>query len=62
MRKLEVDDEVWSTMVAEDMLWHAEHSEDKKVRKACRRVAAYYMTYEQCVKYFGREEADEFFK
>ena len=54
-----LDEQQWSELVAEDMLWHLENSVNPKVRKAAEQMASYYMTYEQNVQYFGPELAEE---
>lgn len=59
--KVEVDDEDFNRAVAEDLLWNYEHVETKKLRKALKTAALYYMTYDQIFDYFGKEEADEHF-
>ncbi len=58
--QIKIDEEAFSKLVAEDLLWSAENAEDKRVRKACRRAAVYYMTYDQCVAYFGEAKAREY--
>ncbi len=57
--QIKIDEEDFSRVVAEDLLWSYEHAHDKKLRKALRRAAVYYMTYPQCVEYFGREKTEE---
>ena len=61
--QVEIDDESLSSVIASELLAHAKYQEgDPKLQKALLRVAVYYMTYEQCVDYFGgKEEADEYF-
>lgn len=56
----ELDEDDFARAVAQDLLWSAEHAESKKARKACRRAAVYYMTYEDTVAYFGEEKAREY--
>ena len=63
MAKIEVDDSTLGVLIAEELKWDYEHSKkDKKLRKALKRVLMYYMTYNDCVEYFGEEEADEYFR
>jgi hypothetical protein len=59
--KIIQESDLCGKMIAEDLLWHLENpiEQDKKLRKALKRVAMYYMTYEQCVSYFGEEETND---
>lgn len=60
--QVEIVDEALSKMVAEDLLWHSEQVEDARLRKALRKVAFYYMTYDEVVQYTGcTETAKEVF-
>ena len=58
-RTVEVDEEWFSRLVAEDLLWHAENGGGPKIRKACLRAAMYYMTFNQAAEYLGSTEAAE---
>lgn len=58
---MEVKIELPAEAVAEDLLWHADQTDcSKKLRKALHRVAAYFMNYEDCVKYFGKKKTREY--
>ena len=59
--KVKIDEEDFARAVAEDLLWSAEHAEDKRTRKALYRAAAYYMTFDQVQAVFGRKKAEEYF-
>ena len=58
--KVKLDEEDFSRAIAEDLLWNAQHVDNKKLRKALYRSATYYMTYDQCVEYFGEEQTREY--
>lgn len=58
--KVKIDEEEFGRAVAEDLLWSAENAEDKRTRKALYKAAVYYMTYPECVKYFGEEQTREY--
>ena len=58
--EVKIDEEDFTKAVAESLLWSAEHAETKKLRKALYRAAVYYMTYPECVKYFGEEQTREY--
>jgi len=53
--KLDVCDYQFARMVAQDLLWHAEHTDEKKDRYALLRVAYYYMTHDEIAEYKGVE-------
>lgn len=48
------EDAIWK-----DLLWHVEHAETKKMRKALELVASYYMTYEESLENFGQEKTEK---
>jgi hypothetical protein len=58
--KVKIDEEALTEALAASLLWSAEHAESKKLRKALYRSASYYMTYPECVKYFGEEQTREY--
>ncbi len=60
--KIEIADEAFSKVIAEDLLWSLEHAEEPRVRKAAKVMAMYYMTYRESVSYFGQEETDNVWK
>ena len=63
MRAILVDDDSFGEGVAADLLWHAEHAEQKHMREACLTAAFYYMTFDQVAQYLGSvEEAGEYFR
>jgi len=62
-RTVEVDEDGFSRLVAEDLLWSAENAEEADIQKACLKAALYYMTFEQVAQYLGSaEEAEEYFR
>jgi len=56
---VKVDEECLSRLVAKELRWSAKHAETKKVRKACRTAAMYFMTYEECIKHYGEKLTQE---
>ena len=61
--KIEVNEESFSSAVAEDLIWHAKSNKfiSRKLRKSLERVAMYYMTHAEAVKHFGQKKADKYF-
>ena len=58
MAKTEI--EIPPEVMAQELIWEAEHCEEKKTRKALFRAAAYFMTYSECVEYFGPEQTERY--
>jgi hypothetical protein len=58
--KVELCDEFIREIVVNDLKWHYEAKlTPKKMRKAIRKTMAYYMTYAECVEYFGTKLTKE---
>jgi hypothetical protein len=57
---VKIDDHAVSKLVAESLIESAQDAVGKKDRKALYRAAAYYMTFQEGVAFFGVEKAREY--
>ena len=46
----------------DDMCWHREHADNKKLRKALEEVLSFYMTYQESCEYFGEKKANKLWR
>ena len=57
---IQLSEESIREIIVTDLKWHYEGNfTPKKLRKAILKTLAYYMTYEECLEYFGKKLTKE---